>query len=81
VTKEEEWAQLWSETVSQLGYVSVLINNAGLAPKPGGATWKTCVDVMVYGVGMGTNLAVEKMSKKNVRTVIDFLYHTTYFYH
>ena len=44
--------------------VSILVNNAGVNP---GLGWKTCIDVMLLGVGFGTFQAIEKMAISKVR--------------
>jgi len=60
VTQEEQLRQLWEEAASKLGYISVLINNAGVNFAPG---WKRSVDIMLLGVVHGMQLAREKMDK------------------
>ena len=65
VTKEEDWQNLWKQAESKLGYISILVNNAGIIPSPsykGPTLWKKCLDIMSYGVSIGIFLAIEKMS-------------------
>ena len=64
VAKEEDWTILWeyAETFFD-DKVSILVNNAGVNP---GLGWKTCIDVMLLGVGFGTFQAIEKMGISKV---------------
>ena len=77
VCKEDEWKDLWTHTETAFGgKVSLLVNNAGIAPKHG---WITCINVMLTGVGYGTFLALEKMGTSKVCVSIsshDTLLHT-----
>ena len=66
VANEDDWQKLWEHAESFFGEkVSILVNNAGVSPKQG---WKTCIDVMLLGVGFGTYLAVGKMKISKVET-------------
>ena len=56
----------WSHTEKYFnGKVDILVNNAGVNPHHG---WKTCLDVMIYGVMMGSYIARDKMGKTKVNT-------------
>lgn len=60
VTQEKDWDELWQHTEYYFGgKVSILINNAGVHAIHG---WKACIDIMCYGVGLGANLAIERMA-------------------
>ena len=64
VSKEDDWQDLWSHTETAFGgKVSLLVNNAGVSPQHG---WKTCINIMLTGVGYGTFLAIEKMGTSKV---------------
>ena len=45
------------------GKIQILVNNAGVNPVHG---WKVCMDVMIYGVMMGSFMARDKMGKTKV---------------
>ena len=62
VSKPVEFEQLWSKAESALGKISILINNAGFYSDD----VKKCLDVMLYGVSLGVNLALDKMNINNV---------------
>ncbi len=64
VTKEEDWSSMWSKAEEKLGYISILINNAGVHPNAG---WKKCLEVMLWGQFLGNELAMSKMSTKKAR--------------
>ena len=56
---------MWEHTEKAFGEkVEVLVNNAGVNPKVG---WKICLDVMIYGVMIGSFLAREKMGSSKVK--------------
>ena len=64
VSQKGDWEDIWTHTENHFeGKVSVLINNAGVNPKHG---WKATIDIMCYGVGLGTYLAIEKMGTSSV---------------
>ena len=48
------------------GKVEVLVNNAGLNPSAG---WKLCLDVMLYGVMIGSFLARDRMGLSKVDVI------------
>ena len=55
---------MWEHTETVFAKkVEVLVNNAGLNPSAG---WKPCLDVMLYGVMMGTFKARENMGSSKV---------------
>jgi len=61
VADESDWMNTWSYTEKYFnGKVQILVNNAGVNPHHG---WKTCLDVMIYGVMMGSYIARDKMGK------------------
>ena len=65
VAKKDEWEATWNHAEEQLnGKVQILVNNAGVNPAHG---WRTCLDVMIYGVMMGAYLARDKMGKTKVQ--------------
>ena len=76
VGKEDDWTILWEHAEAFFNdKVSILVNNAGCSP---GLGWKTCIDVMVLGVGFGTFQAIEKMATSKVRLLqitIEGFYH------
>ena len=64
MTQEKEWNELWLHTENYFqGKVSILINNAGVHAIHG---WKACIDIMCYGVGLGANMAIERMATSKV---------------
>ena len=66
VADESDWMNTWSHTEKYFkGKVQILVNNAGVNPHHG---WKTCLDVMIYGVMMGSYIARDKMGKTKVNT-------------
>ena len=65
MANENDWPKLWEHAETFFGdKVSILVNNAGVNPGHG---WKSCIDVMLLGVGFGTYLALEKMKISKVR--------------
>lgn len=59
VAKEADWEAIWAHTEEAFnGKVQILVNNAGINPARG---WKMCMDIMIYGVMMGSYLARDKM--------------------
>ena len=64
VSKESDWEAAWSHAENTFnGTIQILVNNAGINPVHG---WKLCLDVMVYGVMLGSFLARDKMGKTKV---------------
>ena len=64
MTQEKDWDELWQHTEYYFGgKFSILINNAGVHAIHG---WKACIDIMCYGVGLGANLAIERMATSKV---------------
>jgi len=61
VTKEDDWEKIWSHAEDTFGdKVQILVNNAGVNPVRG---WKMCMDIMIYGVMIGSFMARDKMGK------------------
>jgi len=59
VTQESDWQAIWAHTEDTFGgKVQILVNNAGVNPVRG---WKICMDIMIYGVMMGSYIARDKM--------------------
>ena len=55
---------MWDHNEKVFGdRVQVLVNNAGLNPSAG---WKPCLDVMLYGVMIGSFMARERMGSSKV---------------
>ena len=70
VADESDWMNTWSHTEKYFnGKVQILVNNAGVNPHHG---WKTCLDVMIYGVMMGSYIARDKMGKTKVNIVLNY---------
>ena len=71
VSKESDWVSMWDhcETCFE-GKVEVLVNNAGLNPSAG---WKLCLDVMLYGVMIGSFLARDRMGLSKVDAILGIL--------
>ena len=66
VTKQIDWENLWKHTEQEFGgKVELLVNNAGLNPEL--LSWRTSLDVMLYGVMLGTFMARDKMAATKVR--------------
>ena len=64
VAQESDWESIWSHTEKAFnGKVQILVNNAGVNPARG---WKMCMDIMIYGVMMGSYLARDKMGATKV---------------
>ena len=64
VTKQNDWEKMWDHTEETFGgKVQVLVNNAGINPSVG---WKPCIDIMLYGVMIGSFLARERMGRVKV---------------
>ena len=64
VSQQSDWENIWTHTENHFeGKVSILINNAGVNPQHG---WKATIDIMCFGVGLGTYMAIEKMGTSKV---------------
>ena len=64
VTKQKDWEELWNHTEKTFaGKVQILVNNAGVNPSHG---WKPCIDIMLYGVMIGSFMARERMGRLKV---------------
>ena len=64
VSNKEDWEATWYHVEEKFGgRVQILVNNAGVNPAHG---WKVCLDVMIYGVMMGSYIARDKMGKTKV---------------
>ena len=62
VTKKEEFISLFDEAEKYFNsQVELLVNNAGINPTKLG--WRKCMDVNIYGVMIGTEIALDRMSK------------------
>jgi NAD(P)-dependent dehydrogenase (short-subunit alcohol dehydrogenase family) len=66
VTERASFAEFLDETERQLGPVDVVVNNAGIMPvtaivDESDASIKRQLDINVYGVIVGTQLAIERM--------------------
>ena len=71
VSQQNEWENIWTHTENHFeGKVSILINNAGVNPKHG---WKATIDIMCFGVGLGTYMAIEKMGTSKVTSIKTYL--------
>ena len=67
VSKESDWVSMWDHCETFFdGKVEVLVNNAGLNPSAG---WKLCLDVMLYGVMIGSFLARDRMGLSKVDVI------------
>ena len=65
VTKQDDWEKMWNHTEQTFGgIVQVLVNNAGVNP---GLGWKPCIDIMLYGVMIGSFMARERMGRLKVK--------------
>lgn len=61
-----EWENLWKHTEQKFGgKVELLVNNAGLNHEL--LSWRPSLDVMLYGVMLGTFMARDKMAVTKVR--------------
>ena len=64
VAKDSDWQAIWSYTEDIFGgNVEILVNNAGVNPVHG---WKICMDIMIYGVMIGSYMARNKMGVTKV---------------
>ena len=55
---------LWSHVEDTFGgKVQILVNNAGVNPVRG---WRACMDIMIYGVMIGSYMARDKMGATKV---------------
>ena len=61
--EKNDWEELWTFAESKIGYISLLVNNAGIGNLN---PWQKCVDVMLYGAGHGITEAMKSMSKSEV---------------
>ena len=69
VTKEDDWEKIWSHAEDTFGdKVQILVNNAGVNPVRG---WKMCMDIMIYGVMIGSFMARDKMGKTKVEIIYE----------
>ena len=60
-----DWENVWCHTEKEFGgQVELLVNNAGLNPEN---SWRDSLDVMLYGVMLGTFMARDKMAVTKVR--------------
>ena len=62
VTKQEEFLNLFDEAEKAFGVkcIDILVNNAGINNNLG---WRKCFDVNIYGVMIGMEIAMERMTK------------------
>ncbi|XP_069944251.1 15-hydroxyprostaglandin dehydrogenase [NAD(+)] [Cherax quadricarinatus] len=58
VTRTEDLKVVWDEGEQKLGYISLLINNAGIGNEQ---NWQKTIDVNLGGCMRGTLLALERM--------------------
>jgi len=73
VCSESDWEHAWSTAETTFDrQVQLLINNAGATP--GAVGWRACIDITFVGTAIGTYLALDKMSKVNVRTSLIVLF-------
>ena len=69
VTKEEDFIKLYDGTEQSFKRsVDLLVNNAGVSPAHCG--WRKTMDVNIYGVMIGMEIALERMSKSANKGVI-----------
>ena len=68
VTKQNQFLNLYEQTEKHFKKdVELLVNNAGISPELG---WRKCMDVNIYGVMIGMEIALEKMSKSSCKGTI-----------
>lgn len=63
MTKKEDWRVLWQKATDNLGYVDVLVNNAGLEKSFG---WDKCLKVNLEGTSFGIQEAMNHMARSKV---------------
>jgi len=76
VTDRGSFAQFLAETERQLGPVDVVINNAGIMPvtaivDESDASIKRQLDINIYGVIVGTQLAIERMRPRGSGHIVN----------
>lgn len=76
VTDRESFAEFLAETERQLGPVDVVINNAGIMPvtaivDESDASIKRQLDINIYGVIVGTQLAIERMRPRGSGHIVN----------
>jgi len=70
VTDESAWKQVIQDTVNQFGSLSILVNNAGIAPQPVPIDqepyedWKKVIDVNLNGNFLGVKYGMKEMKGK-----------------
>ena len=73
VTIQDDWEKMWNHTEQTFGgTVQVLVNNAGVNPSLG---WKPCIDIMLYGVMIGSFMARERMGRLKVAISFQSIYY------
>ena len=76
VTDRASFAKFLDETERQLGPVDVVINNAGIMPvtalvDESDASIKRQLDINIYGVIVGTQLAIERMRPRGTGHIVN----------
>jgi short-subunit dehydrogenase len=76
VTDRGSFAQFLDETERQLGPVDVVVNNAGIMPvtalvDESDASIKRQLDINIYGVIVGTQLAIERMRPRGSGHIVN----------
>ncbi len=76
VTERESFAKFLDETERQLGPVDVVVNNAGIMPvtalvDESDASIKRQLDINVYGVLVGTQLAIERLRPRGTGHIVN----------